>query len=95
MAADEIIGELSDIRITGLSASQNAQLVMNYQTDQLTLTLTSGNGTVSYSTIGDQSDMDHADANDIWAALTQGHGTFADANPTEVYDEDELVDMVA
>ena len=95
MAADEIIGDLSDIRVTGLSGNQNAQLVMNYETDQLTLNLTNGNGTVSYETVGSETDMDHADANDIWAALTEGQGTYSDAAPTDVYDEDELVDMVA
>lgn len=38
MAADEIIGELSDIHVSGPAGNQNAQLVMNYQTDQLVLT---------------------------------------------------------
>ena len=99
ISVDEMIGEFSDIEIIGLAGNRNAELVVDYQTDALTLNVTGGgNGRVDLSQIGEETDLDHADSNAIWAALTAGQGTYSDDLPTglevngdEVEPEDMLV----
>ncbi len=57
ISVDEMIGEFSDIEIIGLAGNRNAELVVDYETDMLTLNVTGGgNGRVDLSQIGEETD---------------------------------------
>lgn len=85
ISVDEMIGEFTDIRVIGLAGNRDAELVVDYRSDTLTLNITGGgNGQLSVNQIGDQTDMDHTDASAIWAALTAGQGIEIDNLPTDV-----------
>jgi len=52
---DELIGRLDDYEITGLGAAYDARLVVNYNTDTVTLAITAGHGGTSLDTLGSSS----------------------------------------
>ncbi|WP_147436028.1 hypothetical protein [Litoreibacter meonggei] len=91
ITVDDIIGSFDEIVITGLGNTQDAKVWYDYDADTVTLTLSAaGTGTGAVSTVvaGDET---NAQANDdLWAALTSGHGTFAEDAP-----EDDPLDGMA
>ncbi|MEO0700845.1 MAG: hypothetical protein AAFY80_01775 [Pseudomonadota bacterium] len=91
---DELIGEFGSVDIFGLG-NRNATVEVNYNTDEVLLKLGSGSGKTTMTTVGDASntDLGTGDANALWAALTEGQGTFADA--AEAPDEDDLIEDAA
>ncbi len=52
---DELIGRLDDYEITGLGAAYDARLVVNYNTDTVTLAISAGHGSTSFDTLGSSS----------------------------------------
>ncbi|MEM0947213.1 MAG: hypothetical protein AAGK37_07385 [Pseudomonadota bacterium] len=88
MDADEITGMLdtSALSIESLGA-RNAMIYVDYDADAVRLELTSGSGQIGVETIGDVTDRD-ASEDELWAALTQGHGLQDDLPENE--DEDLL-----
>ena len=89
MSADEVIGIFDDASISGLG-SRNAQIVINYETDKVTLELSNGSGNVSISTVGQQDDVSSG-STEIWNALTSGQGIVSDTDGG-ISDDDDLVD---
>ena len=77
MDADELVGFFKEVDVTGIS-NMNARIVVDYQSDSVTLELTSGNGAVSVDTIGEQTDVS-SDHQALWEALTMGQSLNADA----------------
>ncbi|MEL6643277.1 MAG: hypothetical protein AAFQ79_05020 [Pseudomonadota bacterium] len=77
---DELIGEFGSVEIFGLG-NRNATVEVNYDTDEVSLKLASGNGKTTITTVGDEANTDLSgnDANALWAALTEGQGTVTDA----------------
>ena len=74
---DEIVGLFDDIEFIGLGSDQDATLVVDYDTDTVTLSLgTAGEGTgvLDVATVGDM--LNAADSEEIWAVLTKGQGTY-------------------
>lgn len=91
MSADEIAGIFSEANIEGLGG-RNANIVIDYEADTVTLELSSGNGAISIDTVGQEDDVsDGQEA--LWAALTSGQGVFAETN--DVDEEDDLLDAAA
>lgn len=88
MDADEIVGIFDDAAIGGLG-SRNAKIIVNYETDSVTLELTAGNGQVSVETVGQEDDVESAEQA-LWNALTADQGTFSDEAQTNSDDEDIL-----
>jgi hypothetical protein len=87
MQVDELIGSLENASFIGLG-SRNAEIVIDYATDTVTLGLTSGNGTIGIRALGTE-DMVSDGYQDLWAALTAGRGTWDETAPVED-DEDDL-----
>ncbi len=86
---DGLIGNFDDIRITGLGAQQDAEIIIDYDTDSVVLSMLapgSGSGTFSVRTTGDQEDG--LIGSDLWDALTNGHPPLDDADFTRLYLED-------
>ena len=74
---DEIVGLFDDIEFIGLGSDQDATLVVDYDTDTVTLSLgTAGEGTgvLDVTTVGDM--LNAANSEEIWAVLTEGQGTY-------------------
>lgn len=86
---DELIGEFGSVDLIGLG-NRNATIDVNYSTDEVILKLGSGNGQTTVNTIGQESDVDlsGSDANALWAALTEGQGTFTEDALTPEEEED-------
>ena len=92
---DEVIGDFSDINVVGLAGNRDAELVVNYDDDTVVLNISAagaGSGQVSNSTTGDAGNA--AANNDLWAALTEGHGIYAD-DTAEVEEEEDFLAEVA
>lgn len=84
---DELIGGFGSANVTGLG-SRDAELIIDYETDAVSLKLSAGSGAVNISTVGTESTID-AGAEALWAALTAGRGSYDEAVPA-VDDEDYL-----
>ena len=84
-----MIGEFGSVDLIGLG-NRNATINVNYSTDEVTLKLGNGNGQTTVNTIGQESDVDlsGSDANALWAALTEGQGTFTEDALTPEEEED-------
>lgn len=77
MSADELIGLFGNATVNGLGA-RDANIVIDYQNDTVTLQLSAGNGAVSVSTVGSESDISTGD-DAIWNALTAGQGVVSNS----------------
>ncbi|MEL7114009.1 MAG: hypothetical protein AAGP08_00210, partial [Pseudomonadota bacterium] len=86
MDADELIGAFGDTDISGLGG-RDATITIDYVTDSVSLTLSSGNGNVVFETIGEQDDVS-AGEQALWDALTAGQGVFSET-PPEIPEDDE------
>jgi hypothetical protein len=91
MQVDELIGSLENASFIGLG-SRNAEIVIDYATDTVTLGLTSGNGTIGIRALGTE-DMVSDGYQDLWAALTAGRGTWDETAP--VQEEEDDLDVAA
>lgn len=91
MDADEIVGLFNDAVVGGLGA-RNATIVIDYETDSVTLELSAGNGAVSVQTVGDQSDVS-AGNEALWDMLTADQGVFSETQAAMLPgDDEELLD---
>ncbi len=90
MDADEIIGAFDDTDISGLG-SRNATVTIDYVTDSVSLTLSSGSGNVLFETIGEADDVSSGEQA-LWDALTAGQGVFDDNAPDLPEDEAEYLE---
>jgi len=88
-SVDEIMGSFGEIAVTGLGA-RNAEIVINYENDSVTLNLLEGTGQTTLTTLGDQEN--DFEASDLWAALTADYGTFDEDNQLQD-DADDLLSM--
>jgi hypothetical protein len=88
MKVDELIGSFGTSDITGLGTNRSAELVIDYQTDSVTLKLAAGTGTIETSVVGAEGAYDAAEA-DLWKALTAGKGTYDDE--TKATDDEEYL----
>ena len=95
MDADEIVGIFDEADIGGLGA-RNATIVIDYETDSVTLQLTSGNGQVTVETVGEESDADQGEMA-LWNALTDGQGVASDtlAAVNDLDDEEDDLGFAA
>ena len=76
MDVDELVGVFDDPVVGGLGA-RNANIVIDYLNDSVTLQLTAGHGAVTVETIGEQTDVtDGSEA--LWKALTADQGLAED-----------------
>ncbi|MEM1340761.1 MAG: hypothetical protein AAGF68_00480 [Pseudomonadota bacterium] len=94
---DEMVGMFDDIQIVGLTSRQDATLTFDYETDTITLQLANnGSGAINVVREGYSDDVeDTVDNAAIWDALTEGQGTFEEADTTpqvngEDLDEEDL-----
>ena len=92
ISSDELIGSFGDVDISGLGG-RNATIVVNHETDTVSLNLSSGNGSVSVETIGEETDNDSGNA--LWQALTAGNGTFSETSNAQVPTEEDPEDIMA
>ena len=92
MSADEIAGIFDEAVVDGLGG-RDARIVVDYENDTVKLELTSGNGSVSVDTIGQESDVSSGQGA-LWAALTDGQGVF-DESTAAALDEDDPLDSAA
>jgi hypothetical protein len=76
MSSDELIGLFSGVSIDGLG-SHDATVTVDYIHDQVTLDLKAGTGQVSMQTVGQETYVDNGEQ-DLWNALTTGHGIAGD-----------------
>ena len=76
---DELIGAFKSVNVTGLSG-QNAELIIDYQADEVRLKLAAGSGSVKTTLIGQESAVT-AGEEALMKALTAGQGTYDDADP--------------
>ncbi len=84
---DELIGGFKSTNVTGLGA-RNAELVIDYGTDAVSLILSAGSGKTSVKTVGNEGMFDAGEAA-LWNALTAGRGTYDEAAPAT--DDDDYL----
>ncbi|MEM1005875.1 MAG: hypothetical protein AAGK26_10850, partial [Pseudomonadota bacterium] len=91
MDVDEMIGEFGSVDIQGLGANQSAEVLIDYATDEVVLSLSAGGQSsgVTISTIGDPSDATSSNA--LWDALTEGFEPLPDDPMPEEAEEDLLM----
>lgn len=89
MSADEIVGLFEEANVGGLGA-RNAAIVVNYETDTVTLELSSGNGAVSIETVGEQSDVSSG-FEALWQALTADQGVVSENATVEDEEQDDAL----
>ena len=92
---DEVIGEFETATITGLAGDRDTEIVIDYENDTVTLNVTSaggGSGQNSVRTAGDETDAQAND--DLWAALTNGHGIYPDDPVEDIPEEDDVLEFV-
>ena len=87
MSADEITGLFDDAVVGGLG-SRNATIVIDYAADSVTLQLSSGNGSVSVQTVGQESDVTNG-YQALWNALTDGQGVVSETATVSSNEGDE------
>ncbi len=94
ISVDEMVGAFSEINVTGLSGARNAQIVFDYEKDQVVLSIGEegqGSGLMDISVLGDQND---AQSNtELWNALTEGYTPLGDQIPDEVTLDEEVLDI--
>ena len=95
MDADELVGLFDEagVNISGLGG-RDARIVVDYENDSVTLELSSGNGSVSVDTVGDQTDVTSGEEA-LWNALTEGQGIVSETAPMLPEDEDDPLDVAA
>ncbi len=93
MDADEIVGVFDEALVNGLG-SRNANIVVDYANDTVTLQLTSGNGSVSVETVGEESDVSSGEQA-LWNALTSGQGVLSETMQSQVPNDDDALADVA
>ena len=86
MDADEIVGVFDEALIGNLGG-RNANVVIDYENDTVTLQLSSGNGSVSIETIGEESDVTSGQEA-LWNALTAGQGIVTEEPAAQANDDD-------
>ena len=92
MSADEIAGVFDAANVGGLGA-RDATIVVDYETDSVTLKLSAGAGAVSVETVGTQSDVTTGNEA-LWETLTADHGV-VDETALAGLPEDEDETMIA
>jgi hypothetical protein len=93
-AADEILGSFDAIELVGLAADQDATITFDYEADELIFRVTeagTGTGQTSVAFVGDM--MDASAAGDLWAALTEGQGTYEDIDPPVLTEVEEFTTL--
>ena len=87
MDVDEIIGSFRNVNVNGLGDTQNANIFVDYDADQVRLEVTqSGTGAVNVETIGSEHNAMQSQV--IWAALTNDQETL-DEDAHDLVDEDD------
>jgi hypothetical protein len=93
MSVDEMIGSFGETEITGLGG-RDAELIIDYSRDQVSLKLINGSGEVSVTTQGKVNHVE-AENNAIWDALTEGQGVYDELLPEDpMLDDDEEMAIV-
>ncbi|AZQ68508.1 hypothetical protein EF888_16030 [Silicimonas algicola] len=87
MEVDEIIGLFDEASVSGLG-SRDATIVVDYETDTVTLKLASGSGKVAVQTVGGQ-DAVSAGHEDLWDALVSGQGVVSETAQAMLPDDEE------
>ena len=91
MDVDEIVGIFDDAIVGGLGA-RDATILVDYESDSVTLELNAGSGGVSVQTVGTQTDVTEG-SESLWDALTAGQGTTSETLAAIVAgDEDDITD---
>ncbi len=93
MDADELVGIFNEAGVSGLGG-RDARIVVDYENDSVTLELSSGNGSVSVDTIGEQTDVTSGEEA-LWAALTNGQGVVSETAAMLPEEDEDLLDAVA
>ncbi|MFL4468334.1 hypothetical protein ACERZ8_00050 [Tateyamaria armeniaca] len=96
ISVDELIGGFGGIELVGLAATQDAEVIIDYETDTVSLRLNAvgeGTGLTNVTTLGDENDAEASAA--LWEALTSGHGTFEETAAAPVADEEEVPELNA
>ena len=87
ISVDALIGKFEDVNLIGLSSTHNAELVVDYDLDEVFLRVTDGgNGKFSMSSTGDA--KAGLTGSDLWTALTDGQPPLSDADFTKLYLDD-------
>jgi hypothetical protein len=90
MSADEIIGTFGSFDALGLASDQDVSLLVDYDTDKVTLNLgTVGEGSGQQFIYVEGGEFATQDASALWEALTSGHGTYSEAPPDSSMDDDD------
>lgn len=89
MSADEIVGLFDEADVGGLGG-RNANIVVNYETDTVTLELSSGNGAVSIETVGEQSNVTSG-SEALWQALTADQGIVSENGSVGDEEQDDAL----
>jgi hypothetical protein len=95
MEADQLIGSFRAIYAKNLGAARNMEIVIDYDTDQVTLKLGAagaGTGKVTTTRVGDPRGFvndDDQETLDLWEALTAGQGVIDD-DPINCTDDDVI-----
>lgn len=91
MDADEIAGLFDEAVVDGLGA-RDASILVDYENDNVVLQLSSGTGTVSVETLGEQTAVTSG-AELLWQALTADQPVLSDGD-TSITGEEEDVGML-
>lgn len=89
---DEIVGTFEQIEVFGLSNNQDAEITVDFETDQVLLTLSDdGSGKVTYAEPGNAAT--DTEASSLWDALTGHMAVLSETAMPEIetYDLDEFV----
>jgi hypothetical protein len=93
MRVDELIGRFDEFKVIGLGSSRDATVVINYESDTVTLRLGvegDGTGSTEIKTTHDRMEEPEGRAGQrLWEALTADHGVLADDPMSTDRDDDD------
>lgn len=90
---DEVIGTFGEIDVVGLASNRDADVVIDYDNDTVTLNISavgSGSGQSTISTVGNEASAQSN--NDLWDALTNGHGIYPDDPAADIPEEEDVLE---
>lgn len=94
--ADEILGSFDTIELIGLAEDRDATIAFDYENDTVSFRITAagdGSGVARTEFTGDMTDASNNGA--LWAALTDGQGTYSETEPPVIEEPDEFTSLVA
>ncbi len=87
ISVDALVGKFEEVNLIGLGSKHDAELVVDYESDEVSLRVTAG-GTGEFSMLSSGDAEAGLDGTALWAALTNGQVPLDDGEFTQLYLDD-------